>query len=50
VFQASGEFVDGQVIAGEPVCIPSIRGTAYITADSEMILQDDDPFREGIVQ
>ncbi|MBT4012291.1 MAG: hydroxyproline-2-epimerase [Planctomycetaceae bacterium] len=50
VFQASGVFVDGQGTAGEPVCIPSIRGTAYITADSEMILQDDDPFRAGIVQ
>ena len=48
VFQASGEFVDGQVIAGEPVCTPSIRGTAYITSDSEMVLQDDDPFRDGI--
>jgi 4-hydroxyproline epimerase len=50
VFQASGEFVDGQVTTGELACIPTIRGTAYITADSEMILQDDDPFREGIVR
>ena len=48
VFQASGEFVDGQGTTGEQVCRPSIRGTAYITADSEMILQDDDPFRDGI--
>ena len=50
VFQASGDFVDGQVTADEPVCIPLIRGTAYITSDSEMILQDDDPFRDGIAQ
>ena len=29
-------------------CIPTVRGTAYITADAQMILQDGDHLRFGI--
>ena len=28
--------------------MPTIRGTAYITADSQLVLQEDDPLRTGI--
>jgi len=28
--------------------MPTIRGSAYITADSQLVLQDDDPLRTGI--
>lgn len=28
--------------------IPTITGTAYVTAETELIIQDDDPFAQGI--
>ncbi|MDX1683133.1 MAG: proline racemase family protein [Phycisphaeraceae bacterium] len=28
--------------------IPTITGRAYITGEATLILEDDDPFREGI--
>ena len=42
VFHGSYEVGQGHQI------IPTIRGTAYITAESTLILQPDDPFRMGI--
>ena len=41
VFEGSIEIVDGAVI-------PSITGSAYITGESTLILDEDDPFRFGI--
>lgn len=42
VFEGSIEVIDSSVI-------PSITGSAYITAESTLILSDDDPFRAGIL-
>ncbi|HEX4007798.1 MAG TPA: proline racemase family protein [Acidobacteriaceae bacterium] len=41
VFEGSYELQQGKVI-------PSITGAAYVTAESRLILQPDDPFRAGI--
>ncbi len=41
VFEGTVEIVDGQVI-------PSITGSAYVTAESRLILEGGDPFRLGI--
>lgn len=41
VFEASYEWQDGNVI-------PSITGAAYVTAESKLILDPQDPFRAGI--
>jgi len=41
VFEGSYEIEDGQVI-------PSISGSAFITAESKLILDPGDPFRTGI--
>lgn len=43
IFQGAIDVVDNQVI-------PSITGTAYITAESTLILNEDDPFRTGMPQ
>ena len=42
VFEGSIAIVDGQII-------PTIKGSAFVTAESTLILQDADPFRNGIV-
>jgi 4-hydroxyproline epimerase len=42
-FEASVEVVDGKII-------PSIRGSAHIVAESQLIISNDDPFRYGIPQ
>ncbi len=42
VFEGSVKIENGQVI-------PQIRGTAFITGDNELILDENDPFRFGIV-
>jgi 4-hydroxyproline epimerase len=42
VFEGSIEVRDGQVL-------PSITGSAYVTAESSLILDAKDPFRMGIV-
>ncbi len=41
VFEASYEIVEGKVI-------PTIKGTAYITAETTLICQENDPFKSGI--
>ena len=41
VFEASVAIVDGKII-------PSITGTAYVTAEIDLIFNDDDPYRSGI--
>jgi 4-hydroxyproline epimerase len=41
MFDGSIEVQDGQVF-------PSVRGSAYVTGDAEMILDQSDPFRFGI--
>ena len=41
LFEGSIEIVDGQVI-------PSIRGSAFVTARSELVIDEKDPFRWGI--
>ena len=42
VFEGSVNIVDGKII-------PSIRGSAFVTAEIELILDPDDPFRFGIL-
>ena len=34
--------------AAGPVIIPTITGTAWVTGEARLILQDSDPFRTGI--
>lgn len=41
VFEGSVTIVDGQII-------PTIKGSAFVTAESTLILQDADPFKWGI--
>jgi 4-hydroxyproline epimerase len=41
VFEGSVKLVDGKII-------PTIRGTAYITSELTLILEEDDPLRFGI--
>jgi 4-hydroxyproline epimerase len=41
IFEGAVRVVNGQVI-------PSIRGTAYVTAEATLLLDPDDPFRMGI--
>lgn len=41
VFEGKVKIVDGKII-------PQIRGNAFITADNELILDENDPFRFGI--
>ena len=42
VFEGSVNIVDGKII-------PSIRGSAFVTAEIELILDPDDPFCYGII-
>jgi 4-hydroxyproline epimerase len=41
VFEGSVEIVDGRII-------PTIKGSAFVTTESTLILQDADPFKWGI--
>ncbi len=45
-----GTVFEGSVtVAGVPkIVIPTIKGSAYITAESTLLFDDRDPFREGI--
>ncbi len=43
-----GSFFEGTVRHENGVVTPSIRGSAYITADNELIIDERDPFRYGI--
>ena len=42
VFEGSYEMIDGQVV-------PTVRGEAFITAETTLILDPDDPLRFGLV-
>jgi len=42
-----GTMFEGSVRLEGDSIIPSIRGSAYVTAESVLILDPDDPFREG---
>lgn len=44
-----GSLFTGRVRVEGDRLIPSISGSAYITSESELILDDNDPFRHGIV-
>lgn len=41
VFEGKVKIIDGKII-------PQIRGNAFITADNELVLDENDPFRFGI--
>ncbi|HRH41992.1 MAG TPA: proline racemase family protein [Pyrinomonadaceae bacterium] len=41
IFEGKVKIIDGKII-------PQIRGNAFITADNELILDENDPFRFGI--
>lgn len=43
-----GTVFEGRIEVVENGIIPTVSGRAWITAESTLILQDDDPFREGI--
>jgi 4-hydroxyproline epimerase len=41
VFEASAQIVDGAIV-------PTIKGSAYVTGESTLVLDPADPFRWGI--
>lgn len=43
-----GSIFEGKVTIVDGKIIPQIRGTAFITGDNELILDENDPFRFGI--
>jgi 4-hydroxyproline epimerase len=43
-----GSVFEGKVTIADGKIIPQIRGNAFITADNELILDENDPFRYGI--
>ena len=43
-----GSVFEGKVKIADGKIIPIIRGNAFITADIELILDENDPFRFGI--
>ncbi|MBX7171457.1 MAG: proline racemase family protein [Pyrinomonadaceae bacterium] len=43
-----GSLFEGKVQIADGKIIPQIRGTAFITADNELILDENDPFRFGV--
>jgi 4-hydroxyproline epimerase len=43
-----GTVFEGSVMAEGDAVIPTIKGSAYITAESTLLFDDRDPFREGI--
>jgi 4-hydroxyproline epimerase len=47
------EGILGSVFEGQYECengriVPTVTGTAFVTAEATLVLQDDDPFRDGI--
>ena len=44
-----GTVFEGSIQVENGVILPSITGTAYVTAESSLIFEADDPFRMGIV-
>ena len=43
-----GTVFEGSIRIADDRVIPSIKGSAYITAESTLLFDDSDPFREGI--
>jgi 4-hydroxyproline epimerase len=43
-----GTVFEGSVHVGGEVVIPTIKGSAYVTAESTLLFDERDPFREGI--
>jgi 4-hydroxyproline epimerase len=43
-----GSVFEGFATIKDKEVIPSIQGTAYITGEATLLLQEDDPFRQGI--
>jgi 4-hydroxyproline epimerase len=43
-----GSMFDGSIEVQDGQIFPSVRGSAYVTGDAEMILDPSDPFRFGI--
>ena len=43
-----GSIFEGRVSVVDEKIIPSIRGSAFITAEGELVFHEDDPFRFGI--
>ena len=43
-----GSIFEGKVSVVDGKIVPSIRGSAFITAESELILDENDPFTFGI--
>ncbi|MBI2807055.1 MAG: proline racemase family protein [Planctomycetes bacterium] len=49
VFEASGIVItDAAPVDAGPVVLPSIRGSAHITAEARLVLDEADPFQWGI--
>lgn len=44
----TGSLFEGQIEICDGQIIPSIRGSAFITADSQLVIDERDPFRFGI--
>jgi proline racemase len=49
---AIGSTFDGRIVsetsvAGRPAIVPAIRGSAFITGVTELVVDPDDPFPEG---
>jgi 4-hydroxyproline epimerase len=44
-----GTVFEGSIRVREGLVTPSITGTAYVTAESSLILDERDPFRMGIM-
>jgi proline racemase len=43
-----GTVFEGSVAVADNVLTPTIRGSAYVTAETTLLFDDCDPFREGI--
>ncbi len=44
-----GTVFEGSAVWEGPAVRPSIRGRAFVVADSELVFDPDDPFREGLL-
>jgi 4-hydroxyproline epimerase len=43
-----GTVFEGSVAVAGDILTPTIKGRAYITAETTLLFDDGDPFREGI--
>jgi 4-hydroxyproline epimerase len=48
VFEGSFQFVDSEIPGAERRIVPSVTGTAYVTAESTLIFDPADPFQLGV--